>query len=129
MMYLVARAHEAREHAYAPYSGFAVGAAVLTASGRIYTGVNVENASYGLTVCAERVAIAGAIAAGERELVAIAIVAGSASPTRPCGACLQVMAEFNPGMSVIVANLDGQSQTHTLPDLLPQPFGLKNSSG
>jgi cytidine deaminase len=125
MMYLVARAHEARENAYAPYSGFAVGAAVLTASGRIYTGVNVENASYGLTICAERVAIAGAIAAGERELVAMAIVADSASLPRPCGACLQVMAEFNPGMSVIVANLDGQSQTCALTDLLPQPFRIE----
>ena len=91
---LVQAAIEARKNAYAPYSDFSVGAAVLGASGKIYQGVNLENASYGLTICAERNAIACAVANGERNITAIAVAADTEQPILPCGACRQVMAEF-----------------------------------
>lgn len=123
MTSLVAAAKEARERAYAPYSRFLVGAAVLTASGEVFTGANVENASFGLTVCAERVAIFKAVAAGQRDFAAIAVVADAKEPAWPCGACRQVMAEFNPHMLVTVANLAGQAETESLAELLPRPFG------
>jgi len=129
---LVIAAREARQRAYAPYSGYAVGAAVLTSSGRIYTGCNVENASYGLTVCAERVAVWTAAAAGEREIVAVAVATGNGAT--PCGACRQVLAEFRPrtepgaqDMMVIVADM----KTHrvlSLADLLPNAFGRQHLS-
>ena len=117
---LVRAAREAREHAYAPYSHFRVGAALLTRSGRVFTGVNVENASYGLSVCAERVAAFNAVAAGEREFEAIAVVTGNG--VMPCGACRQVLAEFGPDMRIIVADAEGNSRTYRLPDLLPGRF-------
>ena len=117
---LVQAALEAREHAYAPYSHFRVGAALLTRSGRVFTGVNVENASYGLSVCAERVAAFNAVAAGEREFEAIAVVTGNG--VMPCGACRQVLAEFGPDMRIIVADAEGNSRTYRLPDLLPGRF-------
>jgi homotetrameric cytidine deaminase len=123
---LIATAARARTSAHSPYSHFPVGAAVLTATGRVFAGANVENASYGLTVCAERVAIWKAVTEGETEIVAIAVVSdGGASP---CGACRQVMVEFaSPamglvGIRVLVADLDGHSVTYTLEDLLPQAF-------
>ena len=117
---LVQAALEAREHAYAPYSHFRVGAALLTRSGRVFTGANVENASYGLSVCAERVAAFNAVAAGEREFEAIAVVTDNG--VMPCGACRQVLAEFGPDMRIIVADAEGNSRTYRLPDLLPGRF-------
>ncbi|HAF02174.1 MAG TPA: cytidine deaminase, partial [Spartobacteria bacterium] len=93
---LVKAALQARNYAYAPYSKFSVGCALLTKSGKIFTGCNVENISLGLTICAERAAVAAAIAEGEKDFVAIAVVTDSDAPALPCGACRQVLAEFNP---------------------------------
>jgi cytidine deaminase len=118
---LVATAAEVREKAHAPYSGFAVGAAVLTSDGRIFSGCNVENASYGLSVCAERHAIAAAVAAGCKDFIGIAVVTQSDPPAAPCGACRQVMAEFG-DFPVILAGLDGRSKTTTVRSLLPLAF-------
>lgn len=116
---LLAAAFEVRRHAHAPYSNFAVGAALLTKSGRIFTGCNVENISFRLTVCAEEASVAAAIAAGERDFVAIAIVADSTEPAMPCGACRQVLAEFNPEIEVITSTVDGRKQSTRLNELLP----------
>ena len=127
---LVAAAAQARGLAHAPYSHFPVGAAVLTASGRVFTGANVENASYGLTACAERVAIWKAISEGETEIAAIAVV--TAGGVSPCGACRQVMAEFASrvaglaGVRVLVADLSGRYTAYTLDDLLPVAFTPAN---
>lgn len=121
MIDLLQAACKAREAAYAPYSHFAVGAAVLAGSGRIYSGCNIENASYGLTICAERVAIFQAIAAGEKSITALAVVADAALPVAPCGACRQVMAEFGVD-TVVMATTRGESRTLKLNDLLPQAF-------
>jgi cytidine deaminase len=118
---IVQMAAKVRLNAYAPYSGFSVGAAVLTRSGDIFAGCNVENASLGLTICAERAALATAIAAGQSELVAIAIVTDAPEPAMPCGACRQVLAEFNPSMKVIAATLQDQRQEFLLTDLFPRP--------
>lgn len=118
---LVLQAIAAAGRAYAPYSGYAVGAALLTANGRVYLGVNVENASYGATICAERVAVAQAVTSGERDFVAIAVVSRSAGS--PCGICRQVLAEFGPQTRVILATLDGQIRlTETIAGLLPNAF-------
>ncbi len=125
---LLDRAEQARKASYCPYSGFAVGAALLTASGKIYTGANIENASYTPTVCAERVALFTALHAGERDFTAIAVVGAradevSASPFPPCGVCRQVMAEFcDPDMAVILKNGEG-ADVYTLAQLLPVGFG------
>ncbi|MEZ0248441.1 MAG: cytidine deaminase [Thermoproteus sp.] len=120
---LVERAREALKNAYAPYSKFRVGAAVLTKSGKIYTGANVENASYGLTVCAERVAVFKAVSEGDKDIEAVAVVVESEEPVAPCGACRQVIAEFNPNALVIMATADGKKVvTANLKDLLPMPF-------
>ena len=118
---LIERAKQAREGAYAPYSHFAVGAALLTRSGRVFTGANVENASYGLTVCAERVAVFKAVTAGEREFQAIAIA--SSTGASPCGACRQVLAEFGLDMLVISVDMDDRVRQWTLEELLPASFG------
>jgi cytidine deaminase len=119
---LVAAAAKARRNAHAPYSKFRVGAALLTATGKVFTGVNVENASYGLTICAERVAVGAAVSAGERRLVAIACVAPSADLS-PCGACRQVLAEFG-NLTVISADSRRlrQARVERLADLLPRVF-------
>ncbi len=121
---LIAAARAVREHAYAPYSHFQVGAAVRTAEGQVYTGCNVENASYGLTICAERAAVCAAMAAGARRIVAVAVVAGENAPTPPCGACRQVLAEFGPDMAVVLAAADPAVPplSTTLTDLLPLAF-------
>lgn len=118
---LLAAARLAREQAYAPYSCFKVGAAVRSKTGRIFSGCNIENASYGLTMCAERAAVFQAVAAGERELDALAVVSDTSQPVAPCGACRQVMAEF--GITVVVmANMRGQRRQCMLSTLLPQAF-------
>ncbi|MES2660319.1 MAG: cytidine deaminase [Verrucomicrobiota bacterium] len=115
---LVAAAWRAREAAYAPYSNFAVGAALLAADGRVFSGCNVENISYGLTNCAERVAIGAAVAAGVREFLAVAVVADTGIPISPCGACRQVLAEFRVP-KVMLANRTERLE-FTLEDLLPR---------
>jgi cytidine deaminase len=120
---LIAAARAARERAYVPYSQFAVGAAVLTASGKIFPGCNIENAAYPVTLCAERVALCSAYAAGEREIVAIAVITPTDDVASPCGACRQVMLELAPRSSVLLLNL-GDAQRHTTPqELLPHGFG------
>ena len=119
---LVTAARAARDRAIAPYSGFKVGAALRTRAGRVFSGCNVENASYGLTVCAERVAIFKALSDGHRDFRRIAIVADTASPTPPCGACRQILWEFAGDLDVILANLETIAATHQMRDLLPHPF-------
>lgn len=118
---LIAEATAVRDHAHAPYSGFKVGAAVLAADGRVFTGCNVENASYGLAVCAERNAIGAAIAAGCSKLVAVAVATDTSPPATPCGACRQVMAEFG-DFEVVLAGRDGERRTTTVFSLLPDAF-------
>lgn len=120
---LIEAAQKAQSHAYAPYSRFTVGAAVLGEKGTVYTGCNVENSSYGLTICAERNAIFHAVAAGERRFQGIAISGDSEDFTMPCGACRQVMAEFRIPY-VIVTKPDGTYRVMTLEELLPHGFML-----
>jgi len=118
-------ARVARERAYAPYSRFRVGAAVATHDGRVFHGCNVENASYGLTTCAERTALLAAIAAGVKpgEFAQLAVIADTAQPIAPCGACRQVMIELGgPQLPVLLANLQGLQQVTTAGALLPDPF-------
>jgi cytidine deaminase len=119
---LVQSALDAQQRAFCPYSNFPVGAALRAKSGRIYQGVNVENASFGLTNCAERVAIGTAVAAGEREFTAIAVV--SRGGVTPCGACRQVLAEFAPSLPIVMVDSQNPSQVHhaTLDQLLPGRF-------
>lgn len=119
---LMKMAVAARENAYIPYSHFAVGAAVLTECGKVYTGCNIENSSYGLTCCAERNAIFAAVCAGERSFKMLAVAAGSPEPVAPCGACRQVIAEFGIPL-VIMGNLKGATKTMTAEELLPYSFG------
>ncbi|MHB9035334.1 MAG: cytidine deaminase [Armatimonadota bacterium] len=129
MMAMLVAARDAREHAYAPYSGFKVGAAVLCDSNKVYTGCNVENASYGLTVCAERVAIQNAVSVGERRVLAVVIVTDAPDIARPCGACLQVIAEFcasdEPAL-IVSGTVDLEYEAMSLSDYLPKPFSLDN---
>jgi cytidine deaminase len=115
-------ARRVRLRAYSPYSGVKIGAAVLTSGGEIFSGSNVENASYGLSCCAERTAIFKAVSEGRRNIVAIAVVGESEDFTRPCGACRQVMVEFNPRMKVLRRGLDGSSEDGTAESLLPAHF-------
>ena len=120
---LVRAALEAMQRAYAPYSKFAVGAALRTRDGRVFTGANVENASYGLTVCAERCAVFAAVAAGEtKDYDAIAIVIDDDKLPTPCGACRQVIAEFAPDLRIVLATVGGLRKMTTLTALLPEPF-------
>jgi cytidine deaminase len=119
---LIEAARAARENAYAPFSHFQVGAAVRTRGGRTIGGCNVENASYGLTICAERVAIFKAISEGEREFDAIAVVTDADRLTPPCGACRQIIWEMCGNVDVVLANLKGQVEVHRMKDLLPLPF-------
>ena len=118
---LLAFAREVQEKAYAPYSGFRVGAAVY-ADGEIFQGVNVENAAYGATVCAERSALTAAITAGCKDITAIAIVGDSESPTVPCGCCRQALAEFNPELRVIMGGSTDEVLVRSLDELLPEAF-------
>lgn len=122
---LIAAAAEVRERAYAPYSDFKVGAAVETAEGNIYTGCNVESASYGLTVCAERVAIWKGISRGEKKFGRIAVVVDTEELTPPCGVCRQIIWEFCGDVPVILSNLHGKTETVMMSELLPRAFDSK----
>ena len=117
---LIDLARKARKKAYAPYSHYKVGAALLGKSGKVYTGCNVENASYGHTVCAERTAVLKAVSEGEREFEAVAVVTKNGGS--PCGACRQVLSEFAPELIVYIADKDGEFRTTTLKKLLPDSF-------
>jgi cytidine deaminase len=122
---LARAAREARKHAYAPYSRFKVGAAVL-AGGEIFPGANVENASYGVTLCAERAAVAAAAVAGARRIDAVAVASGTAEPTPPCGVCLQTLAEFGaPSLPVLLVGARGRQVETSLGALLPRAFGKR----
>jgi cytidine deaminase len=119
---LIETAIAARERAIAPHSGFRVGTAIETGDGRIYAGCNIENASYGLTVCAERVALWKALSEGARQFLRIAIVTDAPEPTPPCGACRQLLWEYGGNMEVVSFSLGGTQQSFWLADLLPHPF-------
>ncbi len=119
---LAERAWAAREQAYCPHSNFAVGAALLAESGEIFAGCNVENASFGLTICAERVAVSTAITAGHRKFTGMALVAETAQPVLPCGACCQFLAEFHPSLAVYSVGHGGIHGSCLLSALLPSPF-------
>lgn len=122
---LVGLATAARERAHAPYSGFAVGAAVVADDDRVFAACNVENASYGLSLCAERAALAGAVARGVRAVRAVVVVAGGGEPPRPCGACLQWIAELGgPGTEIVSVSIGGARERASLRDLLPRPYRL-----
>jgi cytidine deaminase len=119
---LLAAAFAAREHAHAPFSRFRVGAAIEDSTGRVHTGCNIENATYGLTLCAERVAVFKAISEGVREFRRIAIAADTEILTPPCGACRQILWEFCGNIQIILVNLSQQSETLRLADLFPRAF-------
>lgn len=119
---LLSAAEAASHYAYSPYSKFAVGAAVLADDGRAFTGVNVENASYGLTICAERSAVFAAVAAGATRLVAVAIYTPTPKPASPCGACRQVLAEFGSDMQVFIGSQSDEVAEYKLDELLPHQF-------
>lgn len=121
---LLRYAREAGEKAYAPYSGLCVGAALLTPDGNIYTGCNVENISYGLTECAERVAVFTAVAHGYRRFAGMALYADAPEPLTPCGACRQVLFEFSPDIWIVSANRTGRQRIFNLPQLLPDAFAV-----
>ncbi len=122
---LVAAAKKVRKRAYAPFSNFKVGAAVLTKDGKIFTGCNVESASFGLTVCAERVAIWKAVSEGEKNFVHVVVVADTIELTPPCGVCRQIIWEFCGDAAVTLTNLKGKSETLQMKDLLPRAFDTK----
>jgi cytidine deaminase len=122
---LVAAARRARRHAHAAYSGFKVGAALETTTGAIVTGCNVENATYGLTICAERVAMFKALSEGHRRFRRVVVVADTVAPTPPCGACRQILWEFGGDLEVILANLRKETGRHQLKELLPLPFDAR----
>lgn len=122
---LVDRAVEGRRKAYAPYSKFAVGAAIRTTSGRIFEGCNVENAAFGMAMCAERVALYSAVAAGETAFSELALIADQLEPLSPCGACRQVILEMAPKIVLVMANLAGEAKVIPMQDLLPLAFVFK----
>ncbi|MCK4450602.1 MAG: cytidine deaminase [Anaerolineae bacterium] len=121
---LIAQAMEARKHAYAPYSGYRVGAALLGKSGRVYTGCNVENAVYPLVICAERVAVVKAVSEGEREFLALAVVTENGGS--PCGSCRQTLREFGSEIVVLIADETGVHRETTVADLLPDSFSARD---
>jgi cytidine deaminase len=123
---LRAEAHRAMERAYAPYSGFRVGAAVETREGRIHGGCNVENASFSVTICAERVAIGAAVTAGGRHIRRVYVCSTSTEAVPPCGVCRQALAEFGSDLEVISEGVDGKIREWTLADLLPEQFRLED---
>jgi len=122
---LLAQARKVSRHAYAPHSNLRVGAALLSASGHIFPGCNVENASLGLTICAERSALFRAIAEGERQFHRLVVYTGDAAALSPCGACRQVLAEFGPSLEILSVGGNGERVKFTLSELLPQPFDLR----
>lgn len=122
---LIEAAQKARSHSVAPFSNFLVGAAVRTQNGKVYTGCNVESASYGLTVCAERVAIWKALSEGERNFTELAVVADTETLTPPCGTCRQIIWEFARNAEIVFANLEGQSEVFHVADLLPRAFDAR----
>ena len=122
---LIEAAKRARLQSVAPFSNFKVGAAVRTADGKVYTGCNVESASYGLTVCAERVAIWKALSEGERQFTELAVVADTETLTPPCGTCRQIIWEFARGATIIFANLNGESEKFQIAELLPRAFDAR----
>ena len=122
---LVAAARRARERAIAPFSNFRVGAALETTDGTIVTGCNIENATYGLTICAERVAMFKALSEGHRAFTRLALVVDMPTPTPPCGACRQILWEFGGNLEILLANLVENTGTHWLEDLLPLPFDAR----
>jgi len=120
---LIELARQVRELAYAPYSKYKVGAVVESSDGRIFTGCNVENSSYGLTMCAERNALGKAVSEGARDFVRLAVIADAHAPVPPCGACRQVISELcGKDVEVVMVNLRGQIETHTVAELLPEAF-------
>ena len=122
---LIAAARRARRHAQAAYSGFKVGAAIETADGTIIAGCNIENATYGLTICAERVAMFKALSEGHRKFTRVAVVADTLAPTPPCGACRQILWEFGGDLEVILANLRRGIRRHAMSELIPLPFDAR----
>lgn len=119
---LIKAARKAQKLAYAPYSGFQVGAALLTKDDRIFTGCNVENATYGLSICAERVVMTKAVSEGHKDFAVLVVVADSEKPVSPCGACRQFMLEFDPQMQVVMVGENGQRRRMTVAELLPHYF-------
>ena len=121
---LLEEAQGAKAKAYAPYSGFRVGAALLTGKNRVFTGCNIENASFGLTVCAERVAVYNAVSSGEKDFRALAVIGDGEDCCRPCGACRQVLAEFGGNILIIMANKEKQYEVKPIFELLPEGFNF-----
>ena len=119
---LLKKAKEVSDYSYSPYSKFPVGAALLTDENKVFTGTNVENSSYGLCLCAERIAVGQAVSSGFKNFKAIAIIGQKAKPCNPCGACLQVLSEFGPEMELILEDKEGQPIVKTLRDFLPNMF-------
>lgn len=126
---LLSSARLAKGNAYAPYSGYKVGAALLDKDGRVWQGCNMENAAYGCTICAERTALVKAVSEGVREFVAIAVVGGKKGPAEPCGQCRQTLVEFNPELEVIIEDELGEPVSHRLEEMLPLHFGPKRLKG
>ncbi len=124
---LIEKAKRARLKAYAPYSNFKVGAALLTETGKVYTGANVENSTFGLTVCAERVAVFKAVNRGEKKFSKIVVVADKDPPITPCGACRQVLSEFAEDLKIVCANLQGKVERYSLKELLPEAFEKRST--
>ncbi|MDQ6663473.1 MAG: cytidine deaminase [Acidobacteriota bacterium] len=122
MRELIQAAIDAREHSHAPFSKFRVGAALLDEDGRVFTGCNIENATYGLTICAERVAVFKAMSEGARRFTRVAVAADTDALTPPCGACRQILWEFCGDVEVVLANLHGGTETLRLKQLFPRPF-------
>lgn len=122
---LIAAALAVRDRAYCPYSHFAVGAALATEGGDVFAGCNVENRSYGLSICAERSAVVQAVSADRRRFLGIAVATGTSPPSRPCGMCLDTLAEFAPSLPILLINPQGEREELRLDELLTQPFVLK----